>query len=80
VAFRKGGKGMQRQIWHILNGGEICDKLNVDPERGLSDKEVNRGLKNFGPNALAVKKGVKPFFLFLGSLRILWSWSSWWPP
>jgi len=60
---------MQRQIWHILNGGEICDKLNVDPERGLSDKEVNRRLEEFGPNALAVKKGVNPFFLFLGQFK-----------
>lgn len=60
---------MQRQIWHILTGGEICRGLNVDPEKGLSDKEVGRRLAEFGPNALAVKKGVNPVFLFLGQFK-----------
>ncbi len=60
---------MQRQIWHILNNGEVCKTLRVDPEKGLSDKEVNRRLVEFGHNALAVKKGVNPVFLFLGQFK-----------
>ncbi|KUO57948.1 MAG: ATPase [Gracilibacter sp. BRH_c7a] len=60
---------MQRQGWHILGGGEICDKLRVNPEKGLSDKEVNRRLVEFGHNSLAVKKGVNPVFLFLGQFK-----------
>ncbi|RNC29474.1 MAG: Calcium-transporting ATPase [Candidatus Dichloromethanomonas elyunquensis] len=60
---------MQRQIWHILNGGEVCKHLNADPEKGLSDKEVNRRLDEFGQNTLAVKKGVNPVFLFLGQFK-----------
>jgi len=60
---------MQRQTWHILTGGEICKKLNVDPERGLSDREVNRRLVEFGHNTLTVKKGVNPVFLFLGQFK-----------
>ncbi len=60
---------MQRQGWHILSGGEICDKLRVNPEKGLSDKEVNRRLVEYGHNSLAVKKGVNPVFLFLGQFK-----------
>lgn len=65
----KGGTGMQRQVWHILSGGEICDKLRVNPEKGLNDKEVNRRLVEFGHNSLTVKKGVNPVFLFLGQFK-----------
>ena len=60
---------MQRQVWHILSDGEICDKLRVSPEKGLSDKEVNRRLVEFGHNSLAVKKGVNPVFLFLRQFK-----------
>ncbi len=60
---------MQRQIWHILTGAEICKTLKVDPEKGLGDREVNRRLVEFGHNALAVKKGVNPVFLFLGQFK-----------
>lgn len=60
---------MQRQGWHILSGGEICDKLRVNPEKGLSDKDVNRRLVEYGHNSLAVKKGVNPVFLFLGQFK-----------
>lgn len=60
---------MQRQIWHILTGGDICRGLNVDPEKGLSDMEANRRLVEFGHNTLAVKKGVNPVFLFLGQFK-----------
>jgi len=60
---------MQRPIWHIMTGGEICRELNVDPEQGLNDREVNRRLVEFGHNTLAVKKGVSPVFLFLGQFK-----------
>ncbi|MGI6450374.1 MAG: calcium-transporting P-type ATPase, PMR1-type [Desulfitobacteriia bacterium] len=60
---------MQRHIWHILTGGEICKGMHVDPEKGLSDKEINRRLLEFGHNTLAVKKGVNPVFLFLGQFK-----------
>ncbi|NLO98378.1 MAG: calcium-transporting P-type ATPase, PMR1-type [Peptococcaceae bacterium] len=60
---------MQRRAWHILSGGEICNILNVDPERGLTDKEANRRLIEFGHNSLIVKKGVNPVFLFLNQFK-----------
>jgi Ca2+-transporting ATPase len=60
---------MQRPIWHIMTCGEICKGLNVNPEKGLSDREVNRRLNEFGHNTLAVKKGVNPVFLFLGQFK-----------
>jgi Ca2+-transporting ATPase len=60
---------MKQQVWHILTGGEICETLNVDPERGLSDREVDRRQIEFGHNTLAVKKGVNPVFLFLGQFK-----------
>lgn len=60
---------MQRQVWHILTGEEICKELKVDPEKGLNDKEVNRRLAEWGYNTLAVKKGVNPVFLFLGQFK-----------
>jgi Ca2+-transporting ATPase len=60
---------MQRQAWHILSGGEICKKLSVEPEKGLSDREVTRRLMEFGHNSLIIKKGVNPVFLFLGQFK-----------
>jgi len=60
---------MQRQAWHILSGGEICKELNVDPEKGLYDREVNRRLVEFGHNTLVIRKGVNPVFLFLGQFK-----------
>lgn len=59
---------MQKR-WHILSGGEICARLKVDPEKGLSEKEVNRRQVEFGHNKLAVRKGVNPVFLFLGQFK-----------
>lgn len=60
---------MQRQIWHIMTGTEVGRGYQVDPEKGLADKEVNRRLAQYGKNTLAVKKGVNPVFLFLGQFK-----------
>lgn len=60
---------MERQVWHILSGEEICRTLNVNPEKGLGEKEVERRLSHFGQNVLAEKKGVNPVFLFLGQFK-----------
>ena len=60
---------MQRQVWHMMSSREICERLRVNPEKGLSDREVNRRLVEVGHNSLAVKKGVNPVFLFLGQFK-----------
>lgn len=60
---------MQRQIWHILTGGEVSKELNVNPEKGLDEKEITRRLAQVGHNVLTVKKGVNPVFLFLGQFK-----------
>ncbi|MFA6808028.1 MAG: calcium-translocating P-type ATPase, SERCA-type [Eubacteriales bacterium] len=60
---------MQRQIWHILSGEEICRELKVNPDKGLGEREVERRLSKYGYNTLKVKKGVNPVFLFLGQFK-----------
>ena len=60
---------MRQRAWHVLPWPEVARILAVHPGKGLSLKEVNRRLNEFGRNVLAGKKGVHPVFLFLGQFR-----------
>lgn len=60
---------MQQQAWHVLPWLDVAKVLDVHPGKGLSLKEVHRRLLEVGKNALTVKKGVHPVFLFLGQFK-----------
>lgn len=60
---------MKRQIWHVLEQEDVCLELEVDPEKGLSEREASRRLAEYGPNSLEVRRGVNPVFLFLGQFK-----------
>lgn len=60
---------MQQKAWHILPWLDVAKVLDVQPDKGLYGKEVQRRLLEVGKNALAVKKGVHPVFVFLGQFK-----------
>jgi len=47
--------------WHSLPASEVLERLQVDPERGLSADEVRERLAKFGPNEL--REQPRPGFL-----------------
>ncbi len=50
--------------WYQLSADEVLEKLESNPERGLSSAEAARRLEQFGPNEL-VEKGSKSPWLIL---------------
>lgn len=60
---------MRQQAWHVLPWVEVAKALDVHPGKGLSIREVNKRLSEFGKNVLESKKGVNPVFLFLGQFK-----------
>lgn len=60
---------MRQQAWHVLPWLDVAKALEVHPGKGLSLKEVNHRLTEFGKNILEAKKGVHPVFIFLGQFK-----------
>lgn len=60
---------MRQQAWHVLPWLDVVKALEVHPSKGLSLKEVNRRLTEFGRNMLQTKKGTHPVFVFLGQFK-----------
>lgn len=60
---------MRQQAWHVLPWLDVVKALEVHPGKGLSLKEVNHRLTEFGKNMLETKKGVHPVFVFLGQFK-----------
>jgi magnesium-transporting ATPase (P-type) len=46
--------------WHSIGVTEALEKLETDPERGLSEDEVIRRLSVFGSNELQKEKHISP--------------------
>lgn len=44
---------MSETVWYTMSPAEALEKLNVNPQEGLSTTEVNKRLEQYGPNALA---------------------------
>ncbi|PSR16729.1 carbonate dehydratase [filamentous cyanobacterium CCP3] len=53
------------QPWHQVEGREVTQQLEVDPETGLSTQEAQARLERYGPNELKGKRGKHPILLFL---------------
>jgi magnesium-transporting ATPase (P-type) len=39
-------------FWHILSSAEAANRLDVEPQTGLSSSEVERRVAQFGPNEI----------------------------
>ena len=50
--------------WYQLSADEVLEKLESDPEQGLTSAEAAKRLEQFGPNEL-VEKGAKSPWLIL---------------
>lgn len=60
---------MRQQAWHVLPWSDVAKAFEVHPGKGLSLKEVNQRLTEFGKNMLHTKKGTHPVFVFLGQFK-----------
>jgi P-type Ca2+ transporter type 2C len=52
-----------QDAWHALSIAEVLKQVNVSPETGLTDQEVQERLQKYGPNALT--EAPRPSFLSL---------------
>lgn len=60
---------MRQQAWHVLPWSDVAKAFEVHPGKGLSLKEVNQRLTEFGKNMLQTQKGTHPVFVFLGQFK-----------
>ena len=58
-------KPLLERHWHHLPQDEVLDLLDTDRTKGLDRFEVEDRQQNFGPNALAQRKGQGPLLRFL---------------
>lgn len=56
-------------IWQTLSAGETAARLNVDPAKGLSDREARDRLEKAGLNVLERDGGIAPWQLFLNQFK-----------
>lgn len=56
-------------MWYTISGDEALRKLQVDPAKGLTEKEAARRLAEMGPNRLKAQKRKSILQLFLAQLR-----------
>ena len=54
--------------WHSMEKKQLLDSLKAT-ETGLSSKEAEQRLEEYGPNELVEKKGVTPFQIFIGQFK-----------
>ena len=54
--------------WHGMETEELFRALKTS-SKGLSEKEIQRRLEEFGPNELVERKRVTPFQIFLGQFK-----------
>ncbi|MDH5564386.1 MAG: calcium-translocating P-type ATPase, PMCA-type [Nitrospirota bacterium] len=51
--------------WHTLSGGEVAERLSVDPQIGLSPSEVQRRVNAYGPNEILDRPPRSLWWMFL---------------
>lgn len=59
------------EAWHALTVEEVLKKLNVDPEKGLSNLEASKRLKIYGPNEFQKSKRPSALQIFLEQFKSL---------
>lgn len=60
---------MERADWHALSAAEVVQVLEVDPESGLSQTEVEKRLAKYGPNELKQEEKTSPWAMFIGQFK-----------
>lgn len=60
---------MNQHHWHTLASIDILKNLTVDADKGLSSDEARKRLEQYGPNKLAVSKGVSPWGLLFQQFK-----------
>ncbi len=61
-------KSADTQKWHNLGVTEVISSLGSS-DQGLSSKEAQERLAEFGPNELKKEKKISPFALFIGQFK-----------
>ncbi|MCI2424696.1 cation-translocating P-type ATPase [Candidatus Acetothermia bacterium] len=59
---------MPKENWYNLKSDEVISSLNASSD-GLSQKEAQKRLSQFGPNELAKKKKISPWLLLLEQFK-----------
>lgn len=62
-------KSLLSKTWHDISAEETSRFLQVDTERGLTDKQIAERRKIFGLNKLPEKKDLSNFTLFLNQFK-----------
>ncbi len=60
---------MDKENWHNLSVKEIIQKLNTNLEKGLSEREAQLRIQEFGKNSLPPKKSLSKLGLFLSQFK-----------
>ncbi len=60
---------MEKVFWHNLSWQQVLRKLESDPERGLTEKEVKERLEKYGKNKLPEEKPLSSFEIFLEQFK-----------
>jgi len=55
--------------WACMDANEVLKILNSDPEKGLTNKEVEKRYKRFGPNKLLDYKRISSLKIFLSQFQ-----------
>ncbi len=61
----------QPRAWHMLSTEEVARDLQTEPKTGLTNDEVTRRSKQFGPNALAEAKGRSVLAILVSQFKSL---------
>ena len=67
-------KESQPVPWHVESIGELKQKLDIDPVKGLSEDEARERLQDFGKNELEEKKSKSPFRIFIAQFNDFMIW------
>ncbi len=52
--------------WHALGAAEVSDQLEVDPERGLAERDADRRRERYGENAMPEPPRKHPLLALVG--------------
>lgn len=57
------------KLWYQLGGDQVLSQLSVSKNKGLSQPEATKRLKDYGLNQLTADKKINPFKLFINQFK-----------